>query len=86
MAFSVLSCKKCFKVGVVLISIKFKTLCQYFLNPKMEIPTTRKILLRTIMICAIVLLFGAMYVIALFVYSFLCVSNICSDYFRKKSV
>ena len=55
------------------MSIKLNTLCQYFLNPKMEIPTTHEILLFRIMLCAIVLIFGATYVITLFIDSlFVC--------------
>ena len=83
---SVLACNNCLKVGVVFIYIRLKTLCQYLLNPKMEITTTHEILLFSLMLCTIVLFFGAMYAIELFIDSFLCVPNICSDSFRTSSV
>ena len=51
----------------------------------MDIPTTQDILLFRIMIFAIVLFFGATYMISLFIDYFLCVSNICSDHFRTLS-
>ena len=47
------------KVGLILISIKLKTLCQYFLNPKMEITTINDILLFRLMLYAIVYIFGS---------------------------
>ena len=49
----------------------------------MEIPTTQDILLLRLMLWAIVLFFGAMYAITLFIESFFCVSSICSNYFRN---
>ena len=52
----------------------------------MEIPTTHEIRLFTLMLCAIVLFFGATHDITLFIDSFFCVSNICSDSFRTLSV
>ena len=52
----------------------------------MDIPTTHEILLLRLMLCAIVLFFGATYAITLFNYSFFCVSDICSEYFRTLSV
>ena len=84
MSFS--SCKNYLKVDVVCISIKANTRFQYVLNPKMEIPTTHEILLLRLMLCVIVLFFGATYTITLFIDSFFCVSNICSNYFRNLSV
>ena len=83
---SVLACKNYLKVGVVLVSIKLKTICQSFLNPKMEIPTTHEILLFRLVLCTIVLVFGATYDISFSINSFFCVSNICSDYFRTSCV
>ena len=51
-----------------------ETLCQYLLNPKKEIHITHEILLCRLVICAIVLFFGATEVIVLFIDSFfLCV-------------
>ena len=52
----------------------------------MGIPTTHDIRLLRIMLCTIVFFFGATYAITLFIDSFLCVSNICSDSFRTLSV
>ena len=74
------------KVGVVLISIKLKTLCQYLLNPKMEITTTHQILLFKIMLYAIFLFFLAqcMRLHCSFILFF--ASNICSDSCRTSSV
>ena len=77
--FIVLDCRNCLKVGVVLIPIKLNTHLQYVLKTKMYIPTTKEILLFRLMLCAIVLFFGATYVITLFIDSFFCASNICSD-------
>ena len=68
----VLDFKNCLKVVVVLISIKFNTRFQYVLNPKMDIPTTQEILLFRLILCAIVLCFGATCVITLFINSFFC--------------
>ena len=51
-------------------SIKDNTHFQYVLNMNMEIPTTHEILLLRLMLCAIVLFFGAMYAITLFIDSF----------------
>ena len=55
------------EVGIILSSIKLKTLCQYFFNPKMDIPTTQEIIFFRFMICTIVLFFGVMYDIVLFI-------------------
>ena len=85
-ALTVLNCKNYFNVRLILISIKLKTVCQYFLNPKMEITTTQEFLSFRLILCAIILFFGATYAITLFVDSFLCVSNICSDYLMTPSV
>ena len=54
-ALSVSAWKNCLKVGLILSSIKLKTLCYYFLNPKMEIPATQEILSFRIVLCTIVL-------------------------------
>ena len=51
---TVLACKKCLKVGLILRPIKLKTACQYFLNQKMEIPTTQDILLFRLVLYTIV--------------------------------
>ena len=56
---TVFACMNCLKIELILSSIKLKTVCQYFLNPRMEIPTTHNILLFRPMLCAIVLFFGA---------------------------
>ena len=74
------------RLAVFLISIKLNTCSQYVLNPNIEIPTMHDILLFRVMLCAIILFFGATYTITLFIDSFFCVSNICSDYFRTLSV
>ena len=68
--FSVLSvsaCKKYVKFGVVFLSIKLNTCSQYVLNPNIESPTMHEILLFRVMLCAIVLFFGATYDITLFI-------------------
>ena len=51
----VLACKNCLKVGIILSFVKLKTLCRNFLKLKMEISTSREILLFRLVICAIVL-------------------------------
>ena len=45
-----------------------------------------EILLLSLMMCTIVLFFDATYATTLFIDSFFCVSNICSEYFRTSSV
>ena len=64
---SVSYCRNCLKCGVLLISIILKTLCQYFFNPKMEIPKTHEIILFRLMLYVIILLFGAAHSFAFFV-------------------
>ena len=60
-ALNVLSCKNCLNIGLILRSTKLKTVCQYLLNPEMEIPTTQEILLFRLVVCAVFLFFGAKY-------------------------
>ena len=74
--FSVSACKNRSKVDVVCIYIKANTHLQYVLNTKTEIPTTQEILLIRLMLCAIVLFFGATYAITLFIDSFF----VCQTY------
>ena len=52
----------------------------------MEISTAHKLLLLRLILCAIVLFFGATYDVTLLIDSFFCVSNIFSDSFRTLSV
>ena len=65
-----------FEGWVVFICIKLNTCFQYVLNPKMDIPTTKEILLFSLKLCDIVLDFGTTYAITLFIDSFfLCVKH-----------
>ena len=57
--FSVSDFKKWLKVGLILSSIELKNICQHFLNTNMEITTMHDIILFRLMVCAIVLFFGA---------------------------
>ena len=72
-------CKNCLKVGLIFSSIKLKTVCQYLLNPKMDITTTQEILLFRLMLCANVLFYEHIYVIEFFIDLIFCVSNMCSN-------
>ena len=81
----VLACKNCLKVGIILRFIKLKTLCRNFLKPKMEISTSREILLFRLVICAIVLFLEQhkkLHCSTIIIF----VSNICSDYLKTLSV
>ena len=68
--------KKCLKVDIVCIYIRANTHFQYVLNPKIEIPTTHEIILVRLVLCAIVLFFGATYAITFFVDYFI----VCQTY------
>ena len=80
---TILACKNCLEVGLILRSIKSKHIWQYFLNPEMDIPVTQEIPLFRIVIYAF--FFGTMYVIELFIDSLFCVSKICRDSLRNLS-
>ena len=66
--------KNCLKVELILSSIKFPK-NRYLLNLEMDITTKQEIILFRLMLCVIVLLFGATYVIELFIDFFWCVKH-----------
>ena len=85
-ALTVLACKNCLKVRILLSSIKLKNVCRYLLNLMMEIPTTQDILVFGIMVCAIILVFLCHICYCIVHWFVFCVSNIYSGYLRTLSV
>ena len=72
--------------GMMLISIHLKYVYSHLLNLDIYIPTTQYIIVFRFMLFTIVLFFGAIYYILMFVDFFCFVSNMCRYNFRTPYV